>query len=321
MGRFINGTWHVQKDFESDEAGAFKRQETTFRQQLSPQDIEANRYHLYVSYACPWASRTIIMRALKNLEPIISMSVTDAYMGEKGWTFGQEGRDTQDDLYHVSHLGDLYLRADANYSGRVTVPVLWDKKYQTIVNNESSDIMRILNSAFDTLTNVKYDFYPSKRKDEIDELNRFIYDNINNGVYKCGFAKNQTQYDKAFDALFNALNEIEVRLEKNRYLLGDDITETDWRLFTTLIRFDAVYHTHFKCNLKQIDDYENLSGYMKELYQMPKIAETVNFQHIKTHYYTSHPMINPKGIIAKGPVLHLTGPHGRDLKFDKLKDD
>jgi putative glutathione S-transferase len=273
---------------------------------------EAGRYHLYVSYACPWAHRTLIFRKLKSLEDLIGFSVVHPDMEQPGWKFADFPGATPDTVNGFDFMHQLYTLAQPDYSGIVTVPVLWDKKRRTIVNNESSEIIRMLNSAFNALTGNTEDYYPQALRAEIDEINQPIYDNINNGVYKCGFATTQKAYEKAFDALFNALDDVEQRLSRQRYLLGGRLTEADWRLFPTLVRFDPVYVGHFKCNLRRIADYPNLSNYVRDLYQMPGIAETVNLDHIKRHYYYSHESINPTRIVPKGPEVDYAAAHDRD---------
>ena len=273
---------------------------------------ESGRYHLYVSHACPWAHRTMIFRALKGLQDAISVSVVHPLMPDESWVFGEYPGATEDHVNKSSYMYENYLKADSNFDGLVTVPVLWDKKRQTIVNNESSEIIRMLNSAFDALTDVEMDFYPPVLREEIDAINQPIYDNVNNGVYRCGFARTQQAYDQAYDRLFNTLDELEDRLSKQRYLVGDQITEADWRLFTTLVRFDAVYYNHFKTNKKRLTEYPNLWAYTRELYQLPGIAETVNMDHIKYHYFASHRSVNPTGIVPKGPDINFMMPHGRD---------
>jgi putative glutathione S-transferase len=277
---------------------------------------QRGRYHLYVSLACPWAHRTLIVRALKKLDDAITVSVVDPFMGDDGWAF--EAPDgsvtagaTRDDLNGARYLHEIYTLARTDYTGRVTVPVLWDRETRTIVNNESSEIIRMLNSAFDALGAAGDDFYPQARRAEIDELNAVIYDTVNNGVYKCGFAKSQEAYETAFDPLFETLDRLERSLASRRYLVGARTTEADWRLFTTLIRFDAVYYSHFKCNLRRIIDYPNLWGYTRDLYQVPGVAETVSLAHIKRHYYASHAMINPTRIVPKGPAIDFAAPHER----------
>lgn len=325
MGMLINGelakSW---LDKELDE-GEFKRMESTFRNWITPDGsagptgdagfkAEAGRYHLYVSDACPWAHRTVIFRVLKKLESIISISFVEAEMLDDGWTFSNEGK-YNDVLYNFRYVYELYLKADTNFTGQITVPILWDKKLKTIVNNESSEIIRMLNSAFNDFTDVNTDYYPETLRSEIDNINQPIYDNINNGVYRCGFAASQEAYNKAFDRLFGELDSVELILSKKRYLTGDKLTEADWRLFTTLIRFDAVYVGHFKCNKRRIVDYPNLSNFMRELYQMPGIANTVDIDYIKRHYYVSHTSINPTQIIPKGPEQDFNQPHDRSVKF------
>ncbi|MDH3325700.1 MAG: glutathione S-transferase family protein [Gammaproteobacteria bacterium] len=304
------------------EKGAFVRWESQFRSWVTVDGdagptgmegfkAEAGRYHLYVSDACPWAHRTLIYRKLKKLEDMISVSVVNPKMTEISWDFNEYPNATGDTLYGAKTLQEIYDKAAGKYDGVVTVPILWDKKKQIIVNNESSEIIRMLNSAFNHLTGDENDYYPQNLKNEIDEINAFVYDNINNGVYKTGFAKTQAAYEKAFDDLFYALDEIERRLANQRYLVGDTFTEADLRLFPTLIRFDSVYVGHFKCNLKRIDDYPNLSNYLREMYQMSGIGDTVNMDHIKTHYYWSHTSINPTRIVPKGPEIDYMKGHNR----------
>ena len=323
MGLLVDGQWH-DKWYDTDSTGGeFKRSESQFRNFITADGsagstgkggfkAEAGRYHLYVCLACPWAHRTLIFRALKGLENMIDVSVVDYFMGESGWTFDQEHDDiVSDDLYGLDYLYELYIKANDNYSGRVTVPVLWDKQQDTIVSNESADIIRMLNSAFDDIGAKPGDYYPNDLHHKIDEINKRVYSDINNGVYKAGFATEQSVYEKHVKNLFAALDWVEAILAENRYLTGEHITEADWRLFTTLIRFDAVYHGHFKCNLKRLIDYPNISGYVRELYQIPGIAETVNMKHIQAHYYTSHPTINPNGIVPLGPNQDFSLPHDR----------
>ncbi|QJP17149.1 glutathione S-transferase family protein [Starkeya sp. ORNL1] len=328
MGLLVDGKWSDQWYDTKSTGGRFQRTVTRFRNWITSDgsagptgeggfEAEAGRYHLYVSLACPWAHRTLIFRKLKKLEDIISVSVVDPHMGSEGWTFGNGAGGispgaTADTVLGKSRLYEVYLQADPHYSGRVTVPVLWDKKRGTIVNNESAEIIRMFNSAFGAFTEVKTDYYPEKLRAEIDALNAEIYDRVNNGVYKAGFATSQDAYEEAVTALFETLDKLDDRLSRSRYLLGDRLTEADWRLFTTLARFDPVYVGHFKCNIRRIADYPNLSGYLRELYQVPGVKETVNFTHIKRHYYESHVTINPTGIVPVGPVLDLDAPHGRD---------
>ncbi|KXF76703.1 glutathione-dependent reductase [Paramesorhizobium deserti] len=323
MGLLVDGVWHDQWYDTSDSGGRFVRSKSQFRNWVtadgsagpSGEDgfkAEPGRYHLYVSYACPWAHRTLIFRVLKKLEDAISVSVVDHYMGEEGWTlYGRDGG-TGDHLYGAQRLHEIYTRADPKYSGRVTVPVLWDKQRQTIVSNESAEIIRMLNSAFNEFGDASLDFYPEELRTEIDELNDFVYPNINNGVYRAGFATTQEAYEEAFNQLFSALDQIEERLSRQRYLAGDRLTEADWRLFTTLLRFDPVYVGHFKCNRQRIADYPNLSNYLRDLYQVPDVAGTVNMHHIKAHYYGSHKTINPTGIIPLGPEIDYGAPHDRN---------
>ena len=319
MGMLVQGklvdNW-LEKEVDE---GEFKRMESTFRSWVKADGStdfmpDAGRYHLYVSNACPWAHRTVIFRKLKKLEKIISLSVVEAEMLDDGWIFSAKG-EYADDLYGVKFMHEIYTRADSHFTGQITVPVLWDKKLNTIVNNESSEIIRMLNSEFNEFTDVKTDFYPPELRSKIDEVNAPIYDNINNGVYRCGFATSQSAYEQAFDRLFEELDNIESILNSNRYLCGDNLTEADWRLFTTLIRFDAVYVGHFKCNLKRIDDYPAISNYMRELYQVEGIAETVDIEYIKRHYYFSHTSINPQQLIPKGPDLNFNTAHNRDQIF------
>ncbi|RWH69882.1 glutathione S-transferase family protein [Mesorhizobium sp.] len=321
MGLLIEGKWQ-DRPFETDSGGRFIRRESQWRDWItrdgSPAQggrrgfkAEPGRYHLYVSLACPWAHRTLIYRALKKLQGIISVSVVHHFMGENGWTFKAEDGATGDTLYGLDFLHQIYTKADPGYSGRVTVPVLWDKQEQTIVNNESSEIIRMLNSAFDEWGDPGVDFYPAALRAEIDRINAQIYPAINNGVYRAGFATTQKAYEEAFGELFQALDTIEERLSRQRYLAGEYITEADWRLFTTLVRFDPVYVGHFKCNLRRIADYPNLSNYLRDLYQVPGVSGTVNLHHIKSHYYGSHRSINPTGIVPVGPKLDYAAPHDR----------
>jgi glutathionyl-hydroquinone reductase len=315
MGLLIEGRWS-DNWYEADESGAFKRPETQFRRRVTADGssgfpAEPGRYHLYVSFACPWASRTLIFRALKRLKDVISVSVVHPFMGERGWTFDDYPGTVPDTVNGCRYLYEVYVKAKPDYTGRVTVPVLWDKREGTIVNNESAEIIRMLNSEFDAFTDVRSDYYPANLRQEIDAINDKVYRNVNNGVYRAGFAEKQEPYDRAFDALFATLDELEERLAENRYLCGDRITEADWRLFTTLFRFDAVYYVHFKCNRNRLIDYPNLWGYARELYQVPGIAKTCNMDHCKTHYYRSHAQINPTRIVPKGPVLDFDAPHGR----------
>lgn len=323
MGLLVDGTWHDAWYDTSKTGGRFERSKSQFRDFVTRDGApaegrtrgfkaEPGRYHLYVSYACPWAHRTLIFRKLKKLENVISFSVVHHFMGENGWTFLKEDGATGDDLYGLDYLHQIYTRADPQYSGRVTVPVLWDKQTETIVSNESAEIIRMLNEAFDEWGDASLDFYPEPLRAEIDEVNALVYDNVNNGVYRAGFATTQEAYEEAFSQLFATLDKLEDRLSSQRYLVGNQLTEADWRLFTTLVRFDAVYVGHFKCNLRRIEDYPNLSNYLRELFQVPGIAETVNMLHIKAHYYGSHKTINPSGIVPVGPEVDYSRPHDRD---------
>ena len=323
MGMLIDGTWHdVWYDTKAT-AGHFRRGDSTFRNWVTADGragpsgragfkAEAGRYHLYVSYACPWAHRTLIFRKLKGLEDVISVSVVDPLMLENGWEFHDRDGATVDHLFGARALWEIYVKADPTYSGRVTVPVLWDKQTGTIVSNESSEIIRMFNSAFDGLTGNTQDFYPEELRREIDEVNKRVYDTLNNGVYKSGFATTQAAYESAVYPLFETLDWLEERLARQRYLFGNSQTEADWRLFTTLVRFDAVYVGHFKCNIRRIEDYPSLSAYLRDLYQTPGVAETVNMRHIKDHYYRSHKTINPTGVVPVGPALDFNRPHARE---------
>lgn len=319
MGLLVNGEWVDQWYDTKANQGKFIRSDSEFRNWIyndheydanNPNHFpaEAGRYHLYISLACPWAHRTLVFSKLKQLEEIISISCVHPDMLENGWEFKQDKHFIDptiaigDPLHHFDFAHQLYTKAKPDYSGRVTVPILWDKKRNTIVSNESSEIIRIFNTAFNELTGNHLDFYPTDKANEIDKLNERIYNTVNNGVYKCGFATTQTAYEEALTPLFDTLAFLEDTLSKSTYLLGDDQTEADWRLFTTLIRFDAVYFGHFKCNIKRILDYPNLNQYMKRLYDTPNIAKTVNLQHIKRHYYFSHKTINPTQVVPVGPA-------------------
>lgn len=316
MGLLQNGQW-VDAWYETKaNKGEFKRQASKFRNWItydgsagptgtSGFKAEKGRYHLYVSLACPWAHRTLIFRALKQLEEYIDVTVVDALMAENGW-------EVSDPLYDFNYLYQLYLKADSQYEGRVTVPVLWDKQTKTIVSNESADIIRMFNTAFNQLTNNQDDYYPESMQNEIDQINDRIYSDINNGVYRNGFATTQEAYETAYHTLFDALDWVEGILTNNRYLTGDMLTEADWRLFTTLIRFDAVYYGHFKCNKQKLADYPAISGYIRELYQIDGVKNTVDMTHIKDHYYKSHTSINPTGVVPMGPELNFMQPHERD---------
>jgi glutathionyl-hydroquinone reductase len=323
MGLLVDGQWHdVWYDTKASK-GRFVRTESQFRNWVTPDGTpgpsgrggfraEPDRYHLYVAFACPWAHRTLIVRKLKGLESLIGISAVNCYMGPEGWTFAPGPETIPDSVNRVEKLYELYTIADSAYSGRATVPVLWDKHERTIVSNESAEILRMLNSAFDRVGGNHNDFYPMELRGEIDELNGFIYPNVNNGVYRAGFATTQEAYEEAATALFAAFDKLEGRLATRRYLTGSRLTEADIRLFTSLIRFDPVYHGHFKCNLGRIVDYPSLWGYTKDLYQQPGVADTVNMAHIKKHYYGSHESINPTRIVPKGPILDFEEPHGRE---------
>jgi putative glutathione S-transferase len=308
------------KGVEDD--GEFVREATTFRDEIEADSgakfaAVAGRYHLYVSYACPWAHRTLLTRGLKGLTEAISFDVVDTYLGERGWTLtGQEPGATGDSLNHFTALRDAYLTSSPDFEGRVTVPVLWDKQSRCIVNNESSEIIRFFNSEFQAVAeHPELDLYPTALRSQIDEINEWVYECINNGVYRAGFARSQAAYERAVDDLFEALDRCERLLSQNRYLTGPTLTEADIRLFPTLVRLDLVYHTHFKCNLRRIVDYPNLWGYTRDIYSLDGIAETINVEHIKKHYYCSHDSINPFGIIARGPDIDFTTPHGREARF------
>ena len=323
MGLLVDGQWHDQWYDTKTSGGRFVRSQSQFRNWVTADGApgpsgeggfkaEPGRYHLYVSLACPWAHRTIIYRRLKGLEAIVSMSVVNAYMGAEGWTFEPGPGVVPDEVNDAKRLHEIYTRADPGYSGRVTVPVLWDKSRNTIVSNESAEIIRMFNTAFNEVGANSVDFYPAELRAEIDELNDFIYPKVNNGVYKAGFATEQAPYDEAVRSLFDALDQLEARLAARRYLAGDLITEADWRLFTTLVRFDAVYVGHFKCNLRELRDYPNLWGYLRDLYQQPGVADTVDIDYIKDHYYRSQVAVNPTGVVPIGPTLDFAAPHGRE---------
>jgi glutathionyl-hydroquinone reductase len=322
MGLLVDGVWRDEQHTQRTPGGRFVRPSTRFRNWITEDGAAGptgeggfaaarDRYHLYVALACPWAHRTVIMRTLKGLEEVVSMSVVEPLYGPHGWRFGTSPGTTPDTVNGASELAEIYLRADPRYSGRVSVPVLWDKERRTIVNNESAEIIRMFNGAFGRFTNVRTDYYPPALREEIDRVNALVYDNVNNGVYRAGFATSQAAYEEAFRALFAALDEVEQRLSRQRYLVGKDITEADWRLFTTLVRFDAVYYSHFKCNLRRIIDYPNLSNYLRDLYQPEGVAATVNMDHIKRHYYGSQRQVNPTGIVPLGPQLDFSAPHDR----------
>ena len=327
MGLLVEGLWQDSWYDTKSTGGRFKRQDSAFRSWVTTDGsagasgsggfkAEPGRYHLYVSLACPWAHRTLIFRKLKGLEQIVSVSSVHYHMAENGWEFRPTdiAGDTADGdpLYGLDYAHQLYTKAKPDYTGRVTVPILWDRERQTIVSNESAEIIRMFNGAFDEVGgNPVVDFYPEALRGEIDRINAEVYDRVNNGVYKAGFATQQAAYDEAFAKLFACLDGLEERLATNRYLVGDTLTEADWRLFTTLVRFDPVYIGHFKCNRDRLVDFPNLWAYTRELFQLPGVAETVNFDHIKRHYYGSHKTVNPSGVIPAGPRLDFTAPHDR----------
>ncbi|MEM7318373.1 MAG: glutathione S-transferase family protein [Pseudomonadota bacterium] len=326
MGLLVEGQWHDRwYDTESNN-GAFKRSAAQFRNWITADGsagasgrsgfpAQSGRYHLYVSYACPWAHRTLIFRKIKGLENHISVSAVHPDMMDQGWTFEKDDNGASgDDLHGLDLMHQIYTRADPVYSGRVTVPVLWDKEGETIVSNESSEIIRMFNSAFDGITGNSDDYWPEALRDDIEAVNERIYDTVNNGVYKSGFATTQTAYDAAVVPLFDTLDWLDARLSTHRYLMGDRLTEADWRLFTTLVRFDSVYHLHFKCNRRRLIDYPNLWAYTRELYQRPGVADTVNFDHIVRHYHFSHESVNPHRIIPINPVLDFDAAHNRDQR-------
>lgn len=317
MGLLVEGKWHDQGYDTKSTGGHFVRKDSQFRNWITADGsagptgeagfkAEPNRYHLYVSLACPWASRCLIMRSVKGLEDMISVSVVNPLMAENGWTFAEDEGVIADPVLNADFMHQIYTHVEPEYSGHVTVPVLYDLKEDKIVNNESSEIIRMFNTAFDNIGAKTGDYYPEALREEIDELNDYVYPNINNGVYKSGFATEQAVYKEEVTNVFKALNTLEERLEGQKYLTGNQITEADWRLFTTLIRFDSVYYGHFKCNFRNLTDYPNLWQYTKELYNYPGVAETVNFKHIKEHYYRSHETINPNGIVPEGPILDLS---------------
>lgn len=327
MGLLVEGKWHTDWYDTKSTNGRFVRKESAFRHWVTADGeagptgqggfkAEAGRYHLYVSLACPWAHRTLIFRALKGLEEMISISVVNAYMADEGWTFEPGEGVIADSINGKSRMHQIYTLAMSDYTGRVTVPVLWDKQQNTIVSNESADIIRMLNSAFDGIGAKPGDYSPQAQREEIDAINELVYDNINNGVYRAGFATTQEAYDSGVEDVFTALDTIEQRLTGQRYLVGNQSTEADWRLFTTLVRFDAVYVGHFKCNKKRIADYPQLSNYIRDLYQQPGVAQTVDIDYIKAHYYASHETINPTRIIPGGPILDFDQPHDR-ARFER----
>jgi putative glutathione S-transferase len=322
MGLLVHGKW-VDRWYNTEgHEGHFVRKAAQFRNWVTADGspgpsgrggfkAEAGRYHLYVSLACPWANRTLIFRHIKGLEDMISLSVVHWYMGHQGWTFEPGEGVIADPLHNAHYMHEVYTGADPDYSGRVTVPVLWDKKTDTVVSNESSEIIRMFNSAFDDIGAIPGDYYPQEWREEIDEVNAKVYSNVNNGVYKAGFATTQEAYEEAVIPLFETLDWLEDRLSKRLYLMGDRLTEADWRLFTTLVRFDPVYVGHFKCNIRRLADYPNLWAYTRDLYQHEGVADTINMHHIKHHYYGSHETINPTGVVPVGPALNLNEPHGR----------
>jgi glutathionyl-hydroquinone reductase len=320
MGLLVDGVW--QEDATRTTNGRFVRPTTSFRNFVTADGnpgpsgeggfpAERGRYHLYISLACPWAHRTLIFRDLKHLDDVISVSIAEPLYGKTGWEFGKGQGGTADDVNGKSTLAEIYLIADPHYTGRVSVPVLWDKKRRTIVNNESSEIIRMLNSAFNAFTNIHTDYYPAALRGEIDRLNEVVYASVNNGVYRAGFATSQDAYEEAARGVFATLDQLEDRLSWQRCLVGGDITEADWRLFTTLVRFDSVYYSHFKCNLRRIADYPNLWNYLRDLYQQPRVAGTVSIDQIKQHYYGSQRPINPPGIVPIGPLIDFNAPHDR----------
>lgn len=318
MGVLIEGVWKdVPRDTRKT-GGEFIRDPAIFRDRVTADGAsgfkaEGGRYHLYVSYACPWAHRTLIFRALKGLEKAISVSVVDPFMDAEGWVFSDRSGCIPDTVNGAARLHEIYTRAKPDFSGRVTVPVLWDRVSRTIVNNESSDIIRMLDREFDAFAENRFpEMYPPDLRPEIDRWNDLVYRTVNNGVYRAGFATAQGKYEEAVRDLFATLDVLEARLAENRYLCGVRLTEADWRLFTTLVRFDPVYHFHFKCNLRRLTDYPALWGYARELYQFPGVALTVNFWHIKEHYYRSHPEFNPSRVVPIGPSVDFGGPHGRE---------
>lgn len=316
LGLLAEGKWISERDQE-DEKGRFIRPSTTFRNSVTADGssgfkAEAGRYHLYISWACPWAQRTAIMRRLKGLEDAIGLSVVGAEIDQNSWEFSDEPGAIPDTVNHTDYLWQLYLKADSKYSGRVTVPVLWDKKTNAIVNNESREIIRMFDTQFNSIAQKDVNFYPEELQTKIDQTIDAIYQPINNGVYRAGFATTQSAYEEAVTELFNALDYWEGVLGKQRYLCGNRVTEADWCMFTTLLRFDAVYYVHFKCNLRRIVDYPNLWNYLKDLYQYPGVKETCNLDHIKRHYYKSHPKVNPTRLVPKGPIIDFEAPHNRD---------
>ncbi len=316
MGVLVNGEWRDEQAY-ADETGAFVPFEPVFRDWITVDGAsgfkaEPGRYHLYVSLACPWAHRTLIFRRLKKLEDVITLSVVDDFKGSEGWFFSDAPGCIPDTVNGAQYLREVYLKAKPDYTGRVSVPVLWDKATGAIVNNESPEIIRMFNSAFDAFGDSTLDFYPADLRDDIDAVNADVFEHVNVGVYKAGFATKQAPYEIAVTALFATLDALEARLARQRYLCGDRLTEVDWRLFTTLLRFDPVYHGHFKCNLRRLVDYPNLWGFTRELYQVPGVAETVDIEHIKRHYYGSQLDVNPTGVVPTGPDIDFAEPHDRE---------
>jgi putative glutathione S-transferase len=314
----VEGKWTDRWYDTKSTGGKFVRGQTQFRDMVSADPdaefpAQAGRYHLYISLACPWAHRTVIMRKLKKLEEIISLSIVHPFMGKNGWTFEKGPGVIPDEVNGCQYLYQVYLKARSDYTGLVTVPVLWDKRKGTIVNNESAQIIRMFNGAFNRITGSSLDFYPEDIRGQIDRINEMVYRDVNDGVYKAGFATSQQAYEEAFINLFQTLDELEDILSRQSYLCGDRVSEADIRLFTTLVRFDPVYYTHFKCNLRRIADYPNLYNYLKALYQIPSVANSCDFDHIKQHYYTSHDKINPTRIVPKGPEIRLHEPHDRPI--------
>lgn len=313
MGRLIDGRW-TSDELKTDGHGRFLREATLFRGKVSRDgssgfQAEPGRYHLYVSFACPWAHRTLIMRELKGLTGVISVSVTEPVLSDRGWCFSER---LPDALNGASHLMDVYLKANSRYTGRVTVPVLWDRREQTIVSNESREILRMLDCEFTDFAERDVNLCPTELRGEIDALLDAMYAPVNDGVYRTGFSKTQAAYDEALRALFEALDRFDARLASRRYLCGSTLTEADVCLYTTLVRFDPVYHYHFKCNLRRIAAYAHLGPYLRDLYQIPAFRETTHFDHIKRHYYMSHPALNPSRIVPAGPVIDLDAPHARE---------
>lgn len=329
MGMLVDGVWKDVWYDTSSTKGHFQRKASSFRNWVTADGeagpsgsggfkAEAGRYHLYVSLACPWAHRTLIFRKLKKLEDLITVSIVDPLMLENGWEFRDRDGGTVDHLFGSRTLWEIYVKADPNYTGRVTVPVLWDKTTGTIVSNESAEIIRMFNSAFNALTGNHDDYYPEDLQEDIDTINTRIYDTVNNGVYKAGFATTQEAYEAGVMPLFETLDWLDERLSTQRYLFGERLTEADWRLFTTLVRFDPVYVGHFKCNIRRIADYKSLTAYLRDLYQTEGVAETVNLKHIKHHYYRSHKTINPTGVVPMGPDIDYDRPHGRHMLSEAL---